>query len=411
MFIQKINVEGLAIIEPRLLKDARGYLSQNKKRMKWNNIQWKLRMLMFDYHQISTIGGGQKGHPLAKETNKPKRETNIELYRIYCMFFIIFGHLYGYLHINSDWPFSLLTNLLGCCGVDGFVFITGYFLVNAKFKMERVFRVLIEATFYTVAINIVLMIAGSKEVTTFELLKSFWILGPTHFNMWFITKYLALLVIQPILSKIACSFTKRQYQVALAVILLLNLDFIYGFPFGGLFGGPWTLMWFVCIFFVAGYVRLYGLGKFGTSLRWNVALFFILGTISLILSDFPTISLAYNSPITFAKSVVAFLIFKNYKIRRGDVIHSISPHILSVYIIHQHWWLIPVITTFTASIMPERTSPLLMPFLLIVASAIFMACICIDKLRMLLFRYISLDYLINLVSSKTTNRISNFIHK
>lgn len=349
---------------------------------------------------------------IAKEINKPRREMNIELFRIYCIFFIVFGYLYGsYLQINpSSWLFSI-TKLLGCCGVDGFIFITGYFLVNAKFKMERIFRVLIEATFYTVAINIVLIAIGNKEVTIFELLKSFWILGPTHFNLWFITKYLALLVMQPVLSKIACSFTKRQYQVALAVLLLFNLDFIYGFPFGDQLGGPWSLMWFVCIFFVAGYVKLYGLGKLNTSLRWNVVLFFILGIVSIFLSDFPIISLEYNSPITFAKSVIAFLIFKNCNIMQGGGIHYISPHILSVYIIHQHYWLIPIITTFTASIMPEQTSPLRTPFLLMITSAIFTACVCIDKLRMLLFKFIGLDRLVSITSEKCTNIISNFINK
>lgn len=66
--------------------------------------------------------------------NKIKtRDVNLELLRILCMLFIVLQHL-GERTI-CGLPIALMPHHVDC-----FILISGYFLITAEFKFERVLR-------------------------------------------------------------------------------------------------------------------------------------------------------------------------------------------------------------------------------------------------------------------------------
>lgn len=76
-----------------------------------------------------------------KSVSKP-RSSNIELLRIYAMFFIVWCHLWaGEVAVSGGSFMShLFANSLGIGAVDIFILITGYFLIRrTEFTLVRFF--------------------------------------------------------------------------------------------------------------------------------------------------------------------------------------------------------------------------------------------------------------------------------
>ena len=82
-----------------------------------------------------------------------QRALNIELLRIVCMLFIVIGHVGGRAGVDFLYGLNLMPHHVNC-----FVLISGYFLISAKFKFERILRVFIEICFYTFTITLLCIV-------------------------------------------------------------------------------------------------------------------------------------------------------------------------------------------------------------------------------------------------------------
>jgi surface polysaccharide O-acyltransferase-like enzyme len=108
-------------------------------------------------------------------------------------------------------------------------------------------------------------------------------------------------------------------------------------------------------------------------------------------------------------SVGWFVIFTKMHIsdKVKPVIAFFSVSAFSVYIIHEHpflrWYLISGKFAFLGNYNPF----VMLLLVLLIGLAIFLICILLDKVRMLLFRLMKIDSLID----KLANNMERFIHK
>ena len=98
---------------------------------------------------------------------KVQRQISLEILRILCMLFIITGHVGGRSGIESFSSFATIAPH----AVNCFVLISGYFLINSKFKAERFLRTAIETIFYTFIVTIILYACNKANV--YDIAKSF----------------------------------------------------------------------------------------------------------------------------------------------------------------------------------------------------------------------------------------------
>ena len=82
-----------------------------------------------------------------------KRQSNIELLRIIAILFIIsFHYVYKSGYVLTDLNINSLTIksfwFLGELGVNLFVLISGYFLINGKFTFKKLIKLILEVNFY-----------------------------------------------------------------------------------------------------------------------------------------------------------------------------------------------------------------------------------------------------------------------
>lgn len=342
----------------------------------------------------------QEQKPLVKYS---VRNSNLELYRIVVMLLIVAHHYVvnsGLWDVMNAQPltgktlFLYLFGMWGKTGINCFVLITGYFMCKSAITVRKSLKLLLEVEFYNVAIFILFVLFG---YASFSLKECFLALIPVHtldagFTSCFLVFYLCI----PFLSILVQALNKRQHQ-----LLLLLCLFIY------------TLMgtvpvfhvtmnyvsWFCVLFFVASYIRIYGLFKSVGHKQWGWLTigFILLSMLSVVilrmLSDKFQLSHSYpylpyrmvsdsNVLLALLTAVCSFMYFKDLKMKYSAFVNTVGASTFGVLLIHansdtmRQWLWQDVLDNVGAF-----ASDYLVVHAIVGVLAIFCICIVIDYIR------------------------------
>lgn len=291
-----------------------------------------------------------------------KRQANLELLRIVLILMIIAVH---YMvkgdpasYSNNGWtPLYAVVRILTAFGVPSlncYVFISGYFMVDAEWKPGRVVSLLVQVLFYSILVPLVLLGLGIipwGSLNLYDWLGFFLPIETEHY--WFATAYLYLYLFSPILVAGVKHMEKRTLQI---VIIVLLLFFSVGKSVVPVYlvtdKGGYDYGWLLCLFLVAAYLRLYGLEwleKKGRGLGFYIVMSFgafLLSTLSEFLSAkigkfsyYVDIPYTLNHVCILLASLGLFMVFKNLRIQEGTaakVIRKLAPYTFGVYLLHEH---------------------------------------------------------------------------
>lgn len=196
--------------------------------------------------------------------NKTERQSNLELLRIVAMFLIVMHHysIHGggsslILSSNFNNIWCEFLGLWGKVGVNLFVLITGYFLIRSTPKISSIIRLWGATLFYSVVLYI-LFISLGKQFNISQFIKT---LFPLTFNQyWFISCYVALMVLVPFLNLGLRHFNQNHWICLISVLAILWSLIPTLFLHPSLHGNKWyfsNLGWFIYLYLIAGYFRLY----------------------------------------------------------------------------------------------------------------------------------------------------------
>ncbi len=334
------------------------------------------------------------------------RIPNYELLRILAMFFIVLGHM-SRMGDETLFRYIPVPQHVNC-----FVLITGFFLIKAPFRSIRYYRVLIEAVFYTGGITMVMFFLVG-DISLYDLLKSFYPLGGTKFNSWFVYNYLGLIIMHPFLTKLVFSLSKREYQLLLLALIVLCTTFVqFVFPMGELYCSGWSVWWFVCLFLFGGYLQLYA--DTLPTLPWGKLLLALMIFVLVTSKWIPFITYEYNSLHVLAMAICSFMWVKGWKLPLNGWlikgIHIISPHVFAIYLIHEHGLLQPyLLGKFSLWGLHSGNVFVATGYLIIIAIGIFVFSIIIDKIRVWLFKITRIDKITNFIASATDNIIVRYV--
>lgn len=305
---------------------------------------------------------GQKAEGMTAGVRKQKsRMANYELLRIIAMLMVItlhyLSHTDSLLTAEGDADARRLAGSLieAFCivAVNVYVLISGYFLVEAGFKVRRIVVLICQVWFYAVLIPMIMPGLGGLdgEGGIYRLIQYVLPLQTEHY--WFATSYVLLYLFTPLLNTAVRHMGKRQLQITLAGLLLLFSAVKsvvpiplatdrYGYDFG----------WFLCIYLVAAYIRLYGSGWLSTAKRaWICYAGCCAGSFLIsagawqvsrklgITAYYSEVPYHYNYVLCLLGAVALFTAFGYVKIPKGRVtglICGLSPCTFGVYLFHEH---------------------------------------------------------------------------
>lgn len=340
-----------------------------------------------------------------------KREAGFELLRIIAMLMIITLHYLSKggamqkMTVQSDLYTGVLWLLESFCivSVNVYVLISGYFLVESRWRPGKILSVIAEVLFYSILVPVVLMLLGVVDLsgwTMYDWMNVILPLETEHY--WFATSYVILYVLAPVLATAAKYMPKKQLQITIGLLviffsltksvnpLLLTTD-QYGYDFG----------WFICLFLIAAYIRLYG-----TVFLNNVKKCFLVYTVFSVLGfclsavsafiwhktgqleyymDMPY---CYNHLFVLIASVALFCMAIHIHIPEGkaaSLICRIAPYTFGVYLLHEN---IVLRDIWPKWLQIERVIDTPWIFLHLLASVliVFLIGIMVDAFRALLFR-------------------------
>lgn len=291
-----------------------------------------------------------------------KRQANFELLRIVAMLMIIILHylnkgglILPYTQDNSTINYAgHLIEVFCIVAVNCYVLISGYFMVESVWKPGRVVSLAAQILFYSLLIPVVLICAGvvsPGELSVYDWLN--YVLPVETEHYWFATAYLILYLFAPLLAAGVKAVDQRTLRIIIGVLALyfciwksvvpatLATD-RYGYDFG----------WFLFLFLIAAYIRLYGLP--GLEKKRNAAVLYGSMCLGIFLLTAVTGSLGealpplayymdmpdtYNHILCLLASVGLFMLFKTMKPREGrsaELIRRLAPYTFGVYLLHEH---------------------------------------------------------------------------
>ena len=284
----------------------------------------------------------------------------------------------------------------GKIGVDIFVLISGYFLITSNgkiFNFQRILKMWGQVFFYSIGIIAVFAVVGSRDFAVKDWIKS--IFPITFSSWWFASTYFVLYIIHPFLNMLLNGLNKKMYQLLLTMVVIL-WSVIPTFTTSQ-YGGN-ALLWFMTLYAIAGYVRLYGLNRRFTSknyfLLWLVisvltyassVVFTILGERWSVFSSHITYFYGQEKVSVLLISLTLFMAFATLKMNYHKWINIIASATFGVYLIHDSNIVRPFLWNEVFKNAQYQDSIFLIPYSIMVVLLVYVVCTMIDLIRQKLF--------------------------
>ena len=327
------------------------------------------------------------------------RNTSIELLRIISMIMIMFHH-FAY-HGNFEWNFNEVTLphlwydfilMGGKVGVDIFVLISGYFLIENTeklFQPKKLLKFWGQVVFYSI---MTYLLSVMLRLNAFEIKQLIKVCLPiTYPGWWFASTYFMLYLIHPFLNKLLHGLSKTEYQYLILMMVLCWA--IIPTATTQLFESN-SLLWFVTLYGIAGYVNLYG-GNQKLQSKHYFSLYFMVLIITYTVSttflflgtkkeEWSTHAIDFfeieRLPILLM-AITLFMGFVTLKMNYHKWINMIASATFGVYLIHDSSYIRYYLWTNIFKINQYQDSTFLILYSILVVFILYVSCTMIDLIR------------------------------
>ncbi|MBQ7840027.1 MAG: acyltransferase [Lachnospiraceae bacterium] len=299
---------------------------------------------------------------------KKVRQANLELLRIITMLMIVTIHMANHGDLitfakQGTVSYYIVWILfgMGFGSITIYLLISSYFLIDAKFSLWKIAKMGGQVFFYAFGITALFWTFTDVEHELKTMVFS--VLPIASDFYWFVSMYVGMYLLSPILNKLIRAMTKRQLECAMALSFLLVSvwpNIIYYSSALNTAGGV-SISWFLTVYLFGAYMKLYYKpdGHFGKKLLWAIGASLLiplsrfvieallqtpLGKIS-ILDDLMwgySVFFSYSSILSSLSAILWFIAFLNLEIKPGkaaNMINKVAGAAFGVYLIHDHLYI------------------------------------------------------------------------
>lgn len=331
---------------------------------------------------------------------KKQRDMNFELLRIVSMILIISSHyiLHGgilkYLELYSfNYFFIDVIRALTRISVNLYVLITGYYMINSKIKIKKLFNLWLIVIFYSIGMFILSTFVGVKPGFQ-NITRS--IMPISSGLYWFPTTYVALYILVPFINILVKKMNQKQYKILLGILFILLVLMKNIFNTNGYIDAKngSSLIWFVYLYLIAGYIRLYYTKSVNKTICLVITLItpFIITLIRAIslrtMDNNMNKLLDFSNILNFISSIGLFLCFREIKIKNKIInkcTEKLSPLMFGIYLIHENPYFKGHMWKKMIGVYKYATSSKLVIHFIVSVVGVFCICAIIEYIRMKLF--------------------------
>ena len=295
---------------------------------------------------------------------KKKRLANIDLIRIVSIFIIILHHY----AIHGGWHFDAGVSVLrttvemlalgGKVGVNMYVMITGFFLIQRTSKFSSILKIMVHTTFISLLMFVVVLMSGIVDQFTWQMFITH--LFPVFFNeYWFVTTFVLMSLFIPVINPYLNSLSQSKYlKVLLWGGLILSIWpmvynelgmtytrvgwFLYVYAWGGFFGkyyanksqldnAGWSVSKLASVLASALVFALLS----NVTLQWLTqhTVFGVNALVDFVKWNSSTWLTANYSPLVLILSLVIFALFLHIRLPENKVISYVGQATFTVYLV------------------------------------------------------------------------------
>ena len=278
-----------------------------------------------------------------------KRESNIELFRVFMMLLIVAHHYVvnsGLLDAIEHAPFGFKSAFLlifgawGKVGINGFVLITGWYMCTSRITAKKFLKLLGEVVFYKLLIWLIFVALGVEGFGLGSLLRA--ALPVRLVSSDFVDCFLVFYLLIPFLNILISAMDQKRHLLLL--VLLFGVYTVLGsFPLyiSVTFN---YVSWFAVIYLLGAYLRLYREEpKMGCGLRF---------LLSVLAASASVVGIAYlkarfsfsiaryffvndaNKLLAVLPAVYAFRFFQGLRLGYRKLINIVASATFGVLLIH-----------------------------------------------------------------------------
>lgn len=312
---------------------------------------------------------------------KTKRNSNVELLRIFSMILIVLGHTFGTRFEGTNQPTTVFLEYVvfaswAILGVDLFVIISAWFLCEQKFKTSRIVSVLFEALCYILAFDIayaVIILYKTRSVP-FAIRQAVLFLFDGVFSQyhWFVGAYIIMCFASPLINRLIQAIDRQLLKV---IIIIGTAAVIYqNFTGAGYYSFFADSANFIYIYLLVGYIKKYGF-EFKKPLFLSIIITagMIIGNIALRFIKNDDIShYAYKlievtvantkrySPLIILLALCIFMFVIRIKERHSNFVNLVAGTTFGIYLFHETYIPVPYsfISTATQAVETKNASAL-----------------------------------------------------
>lgn len=219
-----------------------------------------------------------------------QRQANFELLRIISMLMIVLFHCVY--HGNFDYSGTFNAThwilkefwLFGELGVNLFMMITGYFMINGKFHWKKLMRLVLQVYFYHLLSCILIWIIESPNDSSLINLVTSFVFPISRRIYWYMTVYIMIYIFSPFINHFVKSLPQKEMAKLLMIAFILWS--VCPTALGWAIGVESDLhyynrfIWYIFIYLLGAYIRLYSLPVINTK-RTSV----ILASVSFLIAS------------------------------------------------------------------------------------------------------------------------------
>lgn len=333
------------------------------------------------------------------------RNYSIDLLKIVSMYMIVILHvlgqggiLYNLESLSLKYYLMWLLEIFCYVSVNCYAIITGYLMVDSKFRYKKIISLWIDVAFWSVFLSLVVNCFFSVMITQKDIILSIF---PVAFNKyWYFTAYFCLFFFIPFINKLIYCMDKVMFKRFIFTIFIL-------FSFINLVKDPFKLnqgysfLWLVSCYFIGAYIKKYSLfEKVGTIYLFliNILCVFITFLFKMLILKFPFLTfeifnenlfLSYNSFTILVASICLFVIFlriKIYNLYLKRFIKRMVSATFGVYIIHVHPYVWDLFMKNRFQFIIYYAPLKMIIFVLGFAFILYMLCSYLEIIRIYLFK-------------------------
>lgn len=286
--------------------------------------------------------------------NNISRNSSIELLRILLILGVIILHYIGDGDklLNNAIPGTInyylivMINSVCVCAVDVFVIISGYYSCKSnKINFRKLIQLILQVIIFQVSLSVIVPLLKGE----FSVLNVLYNFIPRNY---YVTLYVSLMILSPFINDYIRKISKNTYRKFLIVLCIVFLleptvaeiiegicgNSIYGISTIGILGAEYgyTIVTFVCLYFIAAYIAMYGCFW---STQWNLVVY-VLSLILLFGMKLVELNIGnsigaehYMNPILVINALAVFEFFRNYEFA-SRIINFIAKGCFTVFILH-----------------------------------------------------------------------------